>query len=587
MKNRKASAVVLLSAFAVPLAHALIFLVLLAPRASFAQASKVEGAARALQKRAIEDDYLASEFSKAQDKLEKAVASCGSDKCSVTLRSQLRRDLAVVQVGGQLDREKGIGNFVEALRVDPNLALDSDLRTKDLDAAFAEAKKRAGIGATAGSVVVGAPPMGQPAGDFAHEPAVAQQIRTAIPVYAEYNGEEQLMKVIARYKGFGMPDWKTVELKKTGEKGWSGVLPCVDVQQGTSQYYLQGFNAANDPVAGAGDRNNPYKVKVTRDKVTDPPHLPGQAVPTQCADAGDCPPNFPGCKKPDVVSATVDTSGKDGGEFCEEDTECKSKDCKNAKCAAFEGGGRSFRRVWLGVSASFDYTLVPSADDVCKLYPPSSPTAPLQPANSSGYYCTTTGGSDYPYRPLNATDANANPLGKENDRLAFGAGASDRVSGGGAFGNVRLMASIDYALSVNFLLGARLGYVLNTYPGQAATDDGKSFPPLHLELRGTLLIGKDALLQTVAPFVMLGGGASTFETSVKVSVVETSTGNVRTAKDVNAWHLAGPGFVTFGGGVRLSLAERVAFMVGARANFAFGRSFAPSFGPDVGLAFGF
>jgi hypothetical protein len=141
---------------------------------------------------------------------------------------------------------------------------------------------------------------------------------------------------------------------------------------------------------------------------------------------------------------------------------------------------------------------------------------------------------------------------------------------------------------LNFLLGARLGYVLNTYPGQAAKDDGKSFPPVHLELRGTYLFGAEALLKKVAPFVMVGGGVSTFETAVKVSVVETNPAtNLKTAKDVDAWQLAGPIFITFGGGARVGLSERAALMLGARVNLAFGNAFAPSFGPDVGIVFGF
>ena len=138
----------------------------------------------------------------------------------------------------------------------------------------------------------------------------------------------------------------------------------------------------------------------------------------------------------------------------------------------------------------------------------------------------------------------------------------------------------------------RLGAVLLTYPGQAAKDDGKSFPPIHLELRGTYLIGQDALLKKVAPFVMVGGGISTFETAVKVSVVEQTppppaVGGVKVAKDVDAWQLSGPAFITFGGGARIGLSERAAFMLGLRVNLAFGNSFAPSPGPDVGIVFGF
>ena len=583
MKIRKALAV----ALSIGLAIALSF----ASQPVMAQNAKVEASAKALQKKAMDEDYLATEFAKAQEKLDKALAACGTDKCSAAVRSQLHRDLGVVMIGGQIDKPKGIGHFVDAIKLDPATALDPDLRTKELDAAFADAKKKAGAGgggsaAPAGGGGGGA--AGQPAGDFVHEPIEIQQIRTPIPVYVEYGGEEQLVKVIARYKGFGMTDWKPLELKKMGEKGWGALLPCADVQQGTTLYYIQGFNAANDPVAVGGDRNNAYKVKVTRDKVADPPHLPNQPAPTQCADTGDCPPNFPGCKKAGPVVGPEQPSGKDGGEFCEEDTECKSKECKSSKCTDFEGASEhKFRRVWVGLSVGFDYTLVPSADEVCRTNSPDPRgPAPLQPVNSSNYYCVNSNGSDYPVRPLSDAERKTE-AGSQNDRIVLG--TSDKVSGGGAFGNIRIMAALDYALNMNVLLGARLGYVLNTYPGQAAKDDGKSFPPVHLELRGTYLIGKEAIMQKVAPFVMVGGGVSTFETAVSVQVVENQF-PPKTGKAVNtvdAWQLAGPAFVTFGGGARVSVSERAAFMLGARINLAFGNSFAPSAGPDVGIVYGF
>jgi hypothetical protein len=584
VKIRKALA----AALSIGLAIALSFVAL----PVLAQNAKVEASAKALQKKAMDEDYLATEFAKAQEKLDKALAACGTDKCSAPVRAQLHRDLGVVMIGGQIDKAKGIGHFVDAIKLDPATALDPDLRTKELDAAFADAKKRAASGGAGAGAAAGAAPAGgaagQPAGDFVHEPTEVQQIRTPIPVYVEYSGEEQLVKVIARYKGFGMTDWKTIELKKTGEKGWGALLPCADVQQGTTLYYIQGFNAANDPVAVGGDRNNAYKVKVTRDKVADPPHLPNQPAPTACADTGDCPPNFPGCKKAGPVVGPVEPVGKDGGEFCEEDSECKSKECKSSKCTDFEGASdHKFRRVWVGMSVGFDYTLVPSADEVCRTNSPDPKgPAPLQPVNSANYYCVNSNGSDYPVRPVSDAERKTE-AGSQNDRIVQN--TSDKVSGGGAFGNVRILAAVDYALNMNLLLGARLGLVLNTYPGQAAKDDGKSFPPVHVELRGTYLFGKDAILKKVAPFVMFGGGISTFETAVKVSVVENAfppaTGKL--AKDVDAWQLAGPAFVTFGGGARIGLSERAAFMLGARVNLAFGNAFAPSAGPDVGIVFGF
>ena len=204
--------------------------------------AKTEQAANSLQKKAM-DDYLTTDFKKAQDKLDKAVASCGENKCGPGLRARLKRDLGVILIGGQLDKEKGISSFVDALKIDPGINLDPDIKTKDLEAAFNEAKKRAAGGAATPTEETPKPkkkPVGdsnQPEGDFQHAPVAQQQIRTPIPVYAEYNGETTLTRVIARYKGFGMADWKNVELKKMGEKGWGGLSPCGDVQQGVTQYW--------------------------------------------------------------------------------------------------------------------------------------------------------------------------------------------------------------------------------------------------------------------------------------------------------------------------------------------------------------
>ncbi|WP_146655246.1 hypothetical protein [Labilithrix luteola] len=571
------------------------------PKVVFAQNAKVEAAAKALQKKAMEEDYLTTEFAKAQDKLDKAIKECGTDKCSAPVRAQLRRDLGVVQIGGQLDREKGIQNFVEALKLDPSTALDPDLKTKELDSAFAEAKKRAAGGAPSappatpthggGAATGGATGAatgtteGQPQGDFTHTPAPEQQYRTPIPVYAEYAGEEQLVKVIVRYKGFGMTEWKAYELKKTGEKGWGGLLPCGDVQQGVTQYYIQGFNAENDPVATGGDRARPYKVPVKREKVANPPHLPGEAPPTQCQDTGDCPPDFPGCKKAAGIGGTKETTqefiGKGGGEFCEEDSECHSGTCQDNKCTEPEGPKKT-PKIWVGIWGAFDYSFLPSADDVCKL---SGTREGQLPINDKNYYCVQDG-NDYPFRQIPQQN---NPRNGEN--AAILPGTSDKVSGGGAFGNIRIMASLDYGLTNNWMVGARLGYVFNNYPGQAAKDDGKTFAPIHLELRGTYYFGKDGYTAKLAPYAFAGGGVSTFDAHVKVTVVEQEggpgAGGPKTQKEVDAWNISGPGFLVFGGGARFALNHRMALSGGLRLNLAFGQSFMPSIGPELGFLVGF
>ncbi len=162
---------------------------------ALAQNPKTEATAKALQKKAMEEDYLATEFTKAQDKLDKAIAACGADKCSAGTRAQLKRDLGVVQIGGQLAKENGIDNFGEAIKLDAAIAPERDARTEDTDEAWAEAKKRAGGG---GATPQPSGRRGQPSGDFIHVPAPHQQVRKPIPVYREYSGAEQLLKVNVR-----------------------------------------------------------------------------------------------------------------------------------------------------------------------------------------------------------------------------------------------------------------------------------------------------------------------------------------------------------------------------------------------------
>jgi hypothetical protein len=75
----------------------------IAPRA--AAQGKAEAPAKALQTKAMDEDYLTTEFAKAAEKLDKAIKPCGDDQCGAPLRATLHRDLGVVQIGGQIDKE--------------------------------------------------------------------------------------------------------------------------------------------------------------------------------------------------------------------------------------------------------------------------------------------------------------------------------------------------------------------------------------------------------------------------------------------------------------------------------------------------
>lgn len=545
------------------------------PSRAFAQAA-AEKQARALDTKAMQEDYLSTDFQKAEDKLNKAVTLCGTDKCSMQLRAQLKRDLGVVLIGGQVDKDRGMAAFVDCLKIDPTTKLDPDVKTKDLEAAFEQARAKAGgaAGAAGGGAAAGG---GKPAGDFTHTPIAEQMVRTPVPIYVEYTGSEALVKVMVRYKGFGMTEFKPLELHKVSN-GWGGTVPCADVAGvGTLQYYVQGFNADNDPVATAGDRNNTYKVPLKQAISGEAPHLPGEAPPTQCADTGDCPPGFP-CAKKGAAGATpegeAEATGKDEGEECDEDSECKSGQCKDTKCTAPKEKGGKRAKIWLGASLGVDLTFLSGADDVCALQLKTDPQ-PLAPKNDKNYYCID-GGSDYPSRATDFSGA-----------TKLQAGKAGSVNGGVAPGTIHILFSFDYALSENFLIGARLGYVARTYPGSEPTNDGKTlFPPVHAEVRGMFLIGKNALTQgKIAPLILAAAGVSPAAAGVDVPVTETgSTGS----KTVTAYQIGGPGFFAIGGGLRLGLTPKFGLIIAPlKLNLAIGNGIImPSLQPEIGAQFG-
>ncbi|HEX3346150.1 MAG TPA: hypothetical protein VHS09_16315, partial [Polyangiaceae bacterium] len=536
---------------------------------AFAANPAIEKEAQALQKKAIDEDSLNVDYAGAVKKLQSAAAKCDGDKCTPAIKGAILRDLGAMQILAGNDGD-GRASFAQAIAVDAQLDLDPAYKTPQLEAVWNEVKKKAPAG-NSGGTETSAPPGQQPSGDFAHTPAPEAPVRTPLPIYAEYSGSEQLARVIAKYKAPGMTDWKPIELPKMGT-GFGGLIPCKDVLQGTVSYYIQGFNAGNDPVATSGSRNKPYTVAV-KTQITGPaPSLPGQDAPKQCGDlaGAECPPDFPGCNskkssgedcdKDSQCSSNACVGGKcaekkGGGDDCEKDDECASGSCSDSKCTAAKksagddcesndecdsdsckegkcsggGGGAKFTRVWVGLAVSLDFYVMPGAQNVCSKTQGS--------INSAGYGCIDSAGASFP------PDANFNGAIVQN--------RSDQVEGGFVHGPLTIMASFDYALNQNMMIGARAGYEALTIP------TGSAFAPVHLEARFTYLFGKDALTAKVAPMAFVGLGAGEFDAFVPVNVFldgsklqgQSNTGIIGPGKE-NAWLTAGPVFAAAGGGVR-------------------------------------
>jgi hypothetical protein len=299
--------------------------------------------------------------------------------------------------------------------------------------------------------------------------------------------------------------------------------------------------------------------------VASPAPASGQESATDEAATDDAAGNA-GTKSDSDTSAADDGSGKDTS-----DAE-KSGGGASAHAEAtisVDTGKAPFRRFWFGVAGALDLAVVGGVDDVCKLGALALPLA------SSNAYCTNPDGSDFPSRSTPA----------ENDALI--PGRSGTLDGGVKVGNVRVMFAADYAVTGSVLVGLRLGYVLNSYPGDAAISGRPAFlRNLHVEARGTYVFGRDALVEVgFAPMAFFGAGAATSDGHDDTSV---SLAGVRGQTAKNAWQVGGPFFATLGGGARYAFSSRAAFTATWKTSLAFGSPGALfTTGPELGFQYGF
>lgn len=497
---------------------------------------RVETAAKATLKRAAQD-YLATDYAAGAARLRRAIRGCGTTNCTTATRAVLLRDLGTMQFRlGQMDAAKRA--WADALTIDPTLSLNPDYETPDLRSVWDDVRA-----STGGMVDTG--DAAQPTGDFTHTPAAAQKVNTPLPVYVEYPGTSAVARVVVKYQGAGGAGWSRLDLKRLGS-GWGGLIPCGDVKRGILLYWIQGFDDGGDPIASSGDPKHLYAIPIHDDLTGEPPHLPGMSAPGACGAGTGCP-RGPGCVEEPAAGEREGARSKPASER------------------------PAFARVWVGVSGVIpELAQMPGGQNLCAL------NASALPANSIGATCTNPNGTDFPSR---ATAAQNNQLNE--------AGQAGQYGGGIRVGDVRVMGAFDYALSPSWLVGARLGYVLNAYPGQAAVHDGHALGSKILaEVRGTYLFG-DAPLTHIGflPMTFVGTGVSEFDTHVTRVV---TLADVAGQEPVNIWVTDAPFFVALGGGVRYQFSLRAAFTAAARVNVVVGgNGLLLTYGPEVGVLYGF
>lgn len=525
--------------------------------------ARTEAVAKAALKKA-KADFKSMNYGTGATRLQKALRACGDTKCKPETRAALLLDIGAMQLKKGSKDEANL-SFAAAVKASPSAALEPPFDAPDVAAAFDAAAHPAASTDTSGG---GAPPTG----DFGHTAPTEQAVDTPLPIYVD-GGPDSVVRVVLKYKPEGASSWKRITLKKMDE-GWAGLVPCGDVTAGTLRYYVQGFDETKTPVANNGDARHPYKVAIKSSISGDAPHLPGKAAPKSCSESSDCPPDFPGCSK---SGENAGAEGDDNGDGSDDGAEAKA-------------ASGPFKRIWLGVGAELEFVSMPTGSDVCALDPNSA-----LPVNGENLYCTNQANNDFPTRNTQAENAQLCTA------AAFAAhecpgDAGGSSAGGLVRGDMRIMVSFDYAITPNFLAGARLGVTLFDYPGSAAINDGRAsgLSRFYGEARATYVFG-GIDKPGFKPLVFGGAGVGEFDGHVSTGVAYCNsalTPNVMckafTTGTVNVWKTAGPLFFDLGGGVRWAATENIALTGALRLNLAIGGGgLLPTYGPELAAAYGF
>jgi len=99
--------------------------------------------ATALAKQAMDSDYLGTQFKEAEQKLQKALKTCGT-QCSAEVRGQLQLDLAIVYIAGLKKKGKGEKAMQAAIAADPSIQLSPDFTSPEIEKVYAAAGGVAG-----------------------------------------------------------------------------------------------------------------------------------------------------------------------------------------------------------------------------------------------------------------------------------------------------------------------------------------------------------------------------------------------------------------------------------------------------------
>jgi hypothetical protein len=539
-----------------------------------ASAGPKDAAATGKIDEAINVHYLATDFNKAEAQLLGVIKACGKD-CGPSVIGRAWMYVGLVRGSGKQDLAGARDAFNKARDADPGMQLDSALATPEVQAeydAVFSGKSATPVATASGSepAAAGSAPVAEGEPECNVDPGSEIEVRRPIPLSCSVPAGTT--RAILAYKEFGGTQFNNVPMK-LDEGNAKVAIPCSATKMiGNIAYVIVFKDASGATIGSVGSLEEPASLSIVQSTIQAPPAFPGDAPPARCAEEVECPPGLPGCTpaggggwgdtctpaEPCKKGLYCASGTCENAPTCDTDSECDSGHCSDGFCEMDSGDGKGgkggYKRFWLGLHVAPDIIFFKSDRDVCS----------LESVGNNRYGCYEADG-----RPL----VNSTPAGNTTeDAFPYLVDGKGRVNGGPYLATVRALISAEYAITSNFLAGARVGMAFNggpnayNYSGRGQVNSsvvevqkGKAFFPVHLEARLTYHIVSLAK-PGFHPYIHVGGGMAQVDAKMTLPVCRnnylsegspcraTPTSPLDT-RDVTVWKRVGRNFVTAGGGI--------------------------------------
>lgn len=507
-----------------------------------AVAAPLDNSANGKIDEAINVHYLATNFDKAEGLLKGTLKACG-DKCSASVKARAWMYIGIVRGAGKQDLEGAAAAFMEAVALDPNVALDRDLSTPELQELFAETAG-AGAGGTTDTEDVpllddgaGSASAAMGAGAMVCTPDVTE-VETRRPIPVACTSDQPVSRVVLYYKEFGAGSWSKQNMGKSGD-AWLATIPCSATGiQGTLAWYVVASSSSGEPSDSYGSEMAPVEVSLVNSTAEPAPSYPGQQPPARCMDLAECPEEMRG------TPACPGSGGEAGGgggwgdscqansdcqrdlacidgtcesaPACETDDDCSGGACVNSVCSYGDDGvSAPGPKNFFGIQVGWDLAQM-SGSGTCNPFVDNDYACYVGDSRYEAPAFKYPMGSMF---PSTTPSTYHNPLSPDYDPRQSGVIGSTLAPS-----TIRVMLTYERMLSENIGLEGRAGAAFGGSP------EAGLFDQLHLEARGKYWFSGTG--PGLRLFGILGAGLGQVDAKKAITVAEYG-GFVPDANDPN------------------------------------------------------